>query len=720
MNIIREKSNIQDKFINTVKTDGFYLKKLFEQMKSEKWSEDKLNNLLTNSAKVLHKFVSPILGNHAFTKILCLGKVQSGKTSFFISTLALAFDNGYDLAYVIGGTKNNLLTQNSDRIQTEFSNNNRYVMIADMNRISEKEVRTYLSNGIKVIIMVLKNKSGQVNLTNMEKLTKSLSNVPSIIIDDEGDEYSTGSKGIELDKNKGTVHLSIVSILSNVNTGTFLSVTATPQANLLISTGNALSPDWCFLVFPGDGYTGASVFHDTINNPLMCPSNDSQEFEESIPESFKKSFFEFLIGCAIRRFREIDEPHSMLIHPSMLTKVHANIFRKVRTHLELIRDTLKNPNDVYYKDLIIEIKDVFETLTFTKPVPSFDEIIRLISFNTIYTKVFEINGTTQNTIDEIEKDCFNIYRIYIGGGMIERGITLKNLSITYIYRVAKQNPIDTMLQRARWFGYKKEYLDLCKIYMPDDMIEIFVDIYNSEEFMWKSVEKYIESNQPIQMMKRIFLLSNPKNILTRTSIDKTVSVNQYIHVGYIYDRAITYSDDNYRLNNLKLINDFIGKSSKTGEFEYTTNTGKHIHSIFKVSLKEFVEEVIEKYNFPFLSTKLSKSVFRTTIELIEKGLMKDEILLIKMRDGENQFRSLDKTGKKILELPQSYDINNGYIGDKEIEKNTFSIQVHFNYIDKNENGSQQPIFPLLVINNPFLEPDMVDGLVTGENHANYN
>jgi hypothetical protein len=139
-----------------------------------------------------------------------------------------------------------------------------------------------------------------------------------------------------------------------------------------------------------------------------------------------------------------------------------------------------------------------------------------------------------------------------------------------------------------------------------------------------------------------------------------------------------------------------------------------------VSLKEFVEEVIEKYNFPFLSTKLSKSVFRTTIELIEKGLMKDEILLIKMRDGENQFRSLDKTGKKILELPQSYDINNGYIGDKEIEKNTFSIQVHFNYIDKNENGSQQPIFPLLVINNPFLEPDMVDGLVTGENHANYN
>ena len=719
MNIIREDQTREIKYINSVKTDGIYIKKLFEQMKDEKWNDEKLNNLLVNSSKVLHKFVLPNINNEAFTKILCLGKVQSGKTSFFISTLALAFDNGYDLAYVIGGTKNNLLTQNSERIQSLFSNNTRKVMIADMNKISEKEIRTYLSSGIKVILMVLKNKTGQSNLTNMEKLTKSLCNVPTIIVDDEGDEYSVGSKGKDPVENKGTVHQSIVSILDNVKVGTFLSVTATPQANLLISTKNALSPDWCYLVFPGEGYTGASVFHDTIDNPLMYSSNDSQDFSTTIPESFKNAFLEYLIGCSIRRYREDDEPHSMLIHPSMLTQVHSSLFRKVKTHLELIRDTLKNPNDIYYSDLLSELKVVFDKLVFSKSVPLFDKIVELIKYNLIYTKVFEINRTTQNKIDIIEKDSFNIYRIYIGGGMIERGITLKNLSITYIYRVAQQNPMDTMLQRARWFGYKKDYLDLCRVYMPKDLIEMFVDIYNSEEFMWKSVEKYILSNQPIQDMKRIFLLKNPKNILTRPSIDKTVSVNVHIKMGYIYDRAITYKEDKLRIENLELLNDFFSNSTKTDEFVYITNTGRHIHSIYKISFKKFVDEVIEKYNFPFLSSKLSKSAFRTTLDLINNRFMSDEILLIKMRDGENQYRSLDETGKRILELPQSYDYRNGYIGDKEIARDSFSIQVHYNYLEKNEK-TESPIFPSLVINNPFLEPIIVDGLVTGERHANYN
>lgn len=719
MNIIREESNKEIEYISSIKTDGVYIEKLFEQMRNEKWSEDKLRNLLQNSSKVLQKFVLPNANNHVFTKILCLGKVQSGKTSFFISTLALAFDNDYSLAYVIGGTKNNLLTQNSERIQSVFSNNTRKVMIADMNKVSEKEIRTYLAAGIKVIIMVLKNKSGQVNLTNMEKLTKSLYNIPTIVVDDEGDEYTVGSKGKEPGSNKGTIHQSIVSILNNIKVGTFLSVTATPQANLLISTKNALSPDWCYLVFPGEGYTGASVFHDTVDNPLMYPTNDSQEFSSTIPESFKRAFFEFLIGCAIRRYREDDEPHSMLIHPSMLVKVHTSLFKKIKTNLEFIRDTLQNPNDIYYNDLLAEIRDVFDTQVFTKPVPIFDIITSNIKYNLIYTKVFEINGTTQSRIDDIEKDSFNIYRIYIGGGMLERGITLKNLSITYIYRVAKLNPIDIMLQRARWFGYKKDYLDLCRVYMPKDMIEMFVDIYNSEEFMWKSIEKYLASNQPIQEMKRIFMLSNSRNILTRTSVDKTVPVEMHIHIGYIYDRAITYSDDKQRKDNVILLNNFFNKSVKIDEFEYTTSTGKHIHSIYKISFKEFLNDVIEKYNFPLLSSKLSKSVFRSTLDLINNKFMSDDILLIKMRDNENQFRSLDQTGKRILELPQSYDNNNGYVGDKEIAKNLFSIQVHYNYLDKSEEG-KSIIYPSLAINNPFLEPQTIDGLVTGENHANYN
>ena len=55
-------------------------------------------------------------------KILAIGRVQSGKTSFFISCIAFAFDNGYDIAYLVGGTKNTLRDQNYERVIEYFAN----------------------------------------------------------------------------------------------------------------------------------------------------------------------------------------------------------------------------------------------------------------------------------------------------------------------------------------------------------------------------------------------------------------------------------------------------------------------------------------------------------------------------------------------------------------------------------------------------------------------
>ena len=59
--------------------------------------------------------------------------------------------------------------------------------------------------------------------------------------------------------------------------------------------------------------------------------------------------------------------------------------------------------------------------------------------------------------------------------MLERGITLENLAVTYIYRQAKKDNADTLFQRARWFGYTEKYIDLCKIYMPKDLAEKFIE-----------------------------------------------------------------------------------------------------------------------------------------------------------------------------------------------------------------------------------------------------
>ena len=51
---------------------------------------------------------------------MLLGKVQSGKTRTFISILALAFDNAFDIAIVLSKKSRALIEQTAKRLNTEF------------------------------------------------------------------------------------------------------------------------------------------------------------------------------------------------------------------------------------------------------------------------------------------------------------------------------------------------------------------------------------------------------------------------------------------------------------------------------------------------------------------------------------------------------------------------------------------------------------------------
>src|SRR5690349_21516305 len=52
---------------------------------------------------------------------MLLGKVQSGKTRTFISVLALAFDNGFDIAIVLSKNSKALIQQTYKRLRSEFA-----------------------------------------------------------------------------------------------------------------------------------------------------------------------------------------------------------------------------------------------------------------------------------------------------------------------------------------------------------------------------------------------------------------------------------------------------------------------------------------------------------------------------------------------------------------------------------------------------------------------
>ena len=70
----------------------------------------------------------------------------------------------------------------------------------------------------------------------------SLSEKPVLIIDDEGDEYSLNTKVKQ--KKESSTYSAILDLKNTLQSHCYVSVTATPQANLLISKIDKLSPDF--------------------------------------------------------------------------------------------------------------------------------------------------------------------------------------------------------------------------------------------------------------------------------------------------------------------------------------------------------------------------------------------------------------------------------------------------------------------------------------------
>ena len=109
MNNITLTEVINNNFENTIKKpnfSGYHINKFKENLELEESSET-VGHILANAFQSIGNFKDPqnVDKEQNPLKVLCLGKVQSGKTSFFLATTALAFDNGYDIAYILCGTK---------------------------------------------------------------------------------------------------------------------------------------------------------------------------------------------------------------------------------------------------------------------------------------------------------------------------------------------------------------------------------------------------------------------------------------------------------------------------------------------------------------------------------------------------------------------------------------------------------------------------------------
>lgn len=343
---IEKKSNFDNAFGEII-SDGFFVTHVANQMKKsdESITDDVVNDVFGNAVAILNQCPNPNSSNEFKKTGIVIGKVQSGKTSNFIALLALAFDNGYNLAVVIGGNTTELLTQNVNRIKRSFNVDVDKLKVLhskdNHNQIIPEKIREFINNGSKVLIVTLKSPQAktQKHMSRVSQLFDDpiMQNETTLIIDDEGDQATLNakvySKEEDVEKRVSQTYKVALEIKNKIKRHCFISITATPQANILIKTSDKLSPDFGQLIKPGNGYCGLSVFHGEEQDKYVkeIPDNDDTLLDETggIPSTFYNALAAFYVSNAIRKSRGDNGVHSMLIHPSVRKFDHAMVAKKV-------------------------------------------------------------------------------------------------------------------------------------------------------------------------------------------------------------------------------------------------------------------------------------------------------------------------------------------------------------------------------------------------------
>ncbi len=719
--LVEEISDSNNKYLDSPVIDGDnarMLKDYLDENVGEKVSE----NVFKNAYQGLRHFINPRFDydDNCLSKILALGRVQSGKTSFFISSISLAFDNGYDLVYLIGGTKNTLRDQNYERVD-EYFKNNPNIRVYDINEVDYSTVLNKLSIGYKVVLVVLKNAAENANLGKAYQIALECDNIPSLVVDDEGDEYTPGAPKLINKTNRiGATHDKIAEIIYSIKRCTFLSVTATPQANFLISTIDAVSPDFAVLVEPGDEYTGGNSFHDTIDNPHVVDILDTDDFKDSVPESFMDALFFFMFAVCYKRSCGDYSKYSMLVHPSSLTKVQNAVIEKINDRLETIINTLSDSNNIEYEATVQRVLDHIKTYKEMNPDLNVsinkeavrEELIECVSELSSFE--FNISASGREDIAR-EKDDKSLYKIYVGGNMLGRGLTLKNLIVTYMYRDSKVQAVDTLYQRARWLGYKRRYFDVCRVYMTDQLKQKFVVIVENENDMWETLRNYLAVDDNIKKFPRIFQLNDEsgKMILTRKTVSKTVTVDR-VNPGFTYDKSIWFNDEAKQLNRDLYQNYFATHKDDSFVQSFSTNNTQN-HLIIKTTYTKFYDEFLSKYILP-RGSKFGPLGFKKVLQQIAAGEVSDELYVIVMRYSTMEQRSPVSNGSlSIKELPQSYNNGTNYSGDKDLPgyKDAAHFQIHLVYLS---DETKADYMPMLAFNNPLSKHSIkYIKYVTGDN-----
>jgi hypothetical protein len=546
------------------------------------WSPNVVARLDEQTDSIVELMGDPTVSGEWARRGLVIGEVQSGKTATYAGVLDKALDYGYKVVVVIGGHTEDLRRQTQQRVDTdvtgvdtsfilenvvkdaqgqrvgvglntEFSTHTLTTTHSDFSASSKRASFVALGGDTPTVFVVKKNVRVLNNLTayltaqNGGRLT-----APMVVIDDEADWASINTKSEE---EAAAVNRGIRNLLNASRRSSYLAITATPFANILIddaAEGDLFPRDYIQALRSPNNYSGVNEYFgederaehrgairtDVEDCLEVLPFNHKKTAQlDDLPESLLDALAAFHIGVAVRRLRgQAESPASMMVNISRFNDVQAQVS-------DLISDAVRGIQLAIESEFGLD-----EGVSLPGPVTSRlarvhqEEFAGDADWIDVKAELLKLAGSFQVDLvnsgtmkkrakrmselsrEERRSDSL-LPRIFVGGDVLARGLTLDGLQVSYFVRRAAA--ADTLLQMGRWFGYRPGYGDLVRVWIDSDVVDLFRYVSEVSEELRSSLRQMNARNMtPLQFGIR--MQRHPESFLI-------TAANKQKHGTTVYD-----------------------------------------------------------------------------------------------------------------------------------------------------------------------------------------
>ena len=641
---------------------------------------------------------------------LIIGEVQSGKTSTYIGLMCKAADAQYKVFILLTGTTESLRRQTQERVEEGF---------IGLNPVAEKDsdkrvgvgkdnlpiyaasltsrnndftdncntIALSLAQNRAVVFVVKKNSTVLESLTqwlintNADPATKKI-NLPLLLIDDEADNASINTSKKKEDPTK--INKQIRALANVFTKSTYVGFTATPFANVFIDPETTEKMENSDL-FPEDfisglpipsNYIGAlqvfnreGLYYNQLNyiEDAGIEEDDGwsfyykhkKEWDGYLPNSLTDAVYTFYLANAIRDLRGDNDTHrSMLINISRFVKVQKHIKKEIegihKRAYTAIKFHLSSDFDESMKDPILRRVYKDWTRYYSNCEFEWDDIVGML-YKSIENIQIKVVNSSKGSEKLVYKKDNPIRVIAIGGLALSRGLTLEGLVISYFYR--NTFTYDVLMQMGRWFGYRKGYEDLFRIWISKTSAEWYSEIAEATEQLRMDMGVMQELDlKPKDFGIRVRNDSDELKITAsnkmRNAADETV-VESYF--GNCIETPYLIYDSEIQKNNTKHTIEWLNNLTTSYKFalDKKKGVGKH-HVFYDVNKSEILSLLrsieVSKYSSDFKTSELRSFL----IECTDKSIEKWNVAIMDGSKNDDMNLQLTVGGETIYKLVRNY------------------------------------------------------------------